>query len=328
MYVQHDEFGGTAAVHSQDKAALAQASGSSSDDDSSSEAEGSDHVKPAPRRSSVAAHTTPEVKLSQQAHAAYGGANGASRSMEVNSNGVGVSVSSNGASGSSARFDGDAQLDPLCRDTQGNSGPALANADSDDDNGTAVASDQRGMYISTPAPRFAVPKRIEDYSNYGGSSGGGTGTKFVAGSRWETEETPNFFESVMQKGSKLLSELSGSENDDDDDEREAQRPGAHTQRDAHEDSPSGSGSGSDDEAALARMPELAWARVRLLEDPQSSVMVREALDALGVVTPRQEAQMVASVAKGDTVVARLFGWYGQRDVFRFVAYVRAHADLR
>jgi hypothetical protein len=57
------------------------------------------------------------------------------------------------------------------------------------------------------------------------------------------------------------------------------------------------------------------------------MQVKEALETLGKISPRQEALMVAAIANGDQVVARLFGWYGQRDVFRFVAYARAHTDM-
>jgi hypothetical protein len=87
---------------------------------------------------------------------------------------------------------------------------------------------------------------------------------------------------------------------------------------------------SDEEHELQKimdLPELSWARVRLLEDPEAVVVVRWARDTLGPVSVRQEAAMVAAIANGDPVIGKLFGWFGQKDVFRFVGYVRAHVGM-
>jgi hypothetical protein len=150
----------------------------------------------------------------------------------------------------------------------------------------------------------------------------------------DNEEEPNFFSKIIDAGSALLSGKASSGQSNE------VQPGAHTQHDGpgsraphhhgshatgghHEDS----SSASEEEHDLERLPELSWANVRVMEDPRGSVVVRQALDALGQVSPRQEASMVAAVANADPVVSKLYGWYGQRDVFRFVAYTRAHAGL-
>lgn len=74
---------------------------------------------------------------------------------------------------------------------------------------------------------------------------------------------------------------------------------------------------------ISALPEVSWSRVRAMEHPEGSRAVRTELKALGVVPPKQEAAMLAAVAAKDSAVTRLFRWYGERNVFRFVAAVRA-----
>ena len=72
------------------------------------------------------------------------------------------------------------------------------------------------------------------------------------------------------------------------------------------------------------LPELAWKRVRRMSDPTASSVVRAAIARLGRISEAQEAAIVAQAAAQDPTMVRLYEWYGQLDVFRFVRYAGAH----
>jgi hypothetical protein len=59
-------------------------------------------------------------------------------------------------------------------------------------------------------------------------------------------------------------------------------------------------------------------------DPASVPEVQAALDDLGVLSTALESEMVAAAAEQDAVLVKLFGWFGHQDIFRYVAYARAH----
>lgn len=87
----------------------------------------------------------------------------------------------------------------------------------------------------------------------------------------------------------------------------------------------GHGHGGDRDADL---PELAWKRVRRMADPAAFSAVRAAIARLGRISEAEEAAIVAAAASQDPTVVRLYEWYGDLDVFRFVRYAGAHCDLK
>lgn len=74
----------------------------------------------------------------------------------------------------------------------------------------------------------------------------------------------------------------------------------------------------------AAHPVLSASWLLSLEAPALLKEVQAPLKDLGKITRHAESEMIAAVADSDHVVYKLFEWSGEKDVFSFVSYVRAH----
>lgn len=77
-------------------------------------------------------------------------------------------------------------------------------------------------------------------------------------------------------------------------------------------------------ASKTEHPALSTAWLLNLKDPSVNEQVQEAVEQLGVISPEVESEMMAAVANSDPVLQKLFVYSGNKDVFSFVSYVRAH----
>ena len=77
-------------------------------------------------------------------------------------------------------------------------------------------------------------------------------------------------------------------------------------------------------ATEAAHPVLSASWLLSLEDPAAVEEVQARVEDLGKISRHAESEMIASVADSDHVVHKLYEWSGEKDVFSFVSYVRAH----
>jgi hypothetical protein len=79
-----------------------------------------------------------------------------------------------------------------------------------------------------------------------------------------------------------------------------------------------------DAQATVQHPMMSAAWLLSLEAPSSVKEVQEGIEQLGRISRHAESEMIAAVVDSDHVVLKLFDFSGNKDVFSFVSYVRAH----